>query len=177
MLFKNPVRTSKRTPHFTITKINGLTLFKEIIAVYSENRTKPINTKCSITYCQSRWFIQLPLNFNVGHVIKEYLDLRGMRWRENGGRCTMRNFIIWTHPQISLGKSSQGEWGRQGMWHAWERREKMYKVLLGNPEGKRWLGRPRRRWEDGIRMDLREIVLGVWIGFDWLRIGTGCGVL
>jgi hypothetical protein len=36
MLFKNTVRTSKRTPHFTITKINWLTLFKEIIAVYSE---------------------------------------------------------------------------------------------------------------------------------------------
>jgi hypothetical protein len=35
----------------------------------------------------------------------------------------MRNFIF-THPQISLGKSSQGEWGGQGMWHAWERREK-----------------------------------------------------
>jgi hypothetical protein len=37
MLFKNSVRTSKRTPHFTITNINWLTLFKEIIAVYSEN--------------------------------------------------------------------------------------------------------------------------------------------
>jgi hypothetical protein len=45
VLFKNSVRTSKRTPHFTITKINWLTLFKEIIAVYSENHTKPISTK------------------------------------------------------------------------------------------------------------------------------------
>jgi hypothetical protein len=44
MLFKNSVRTSKRTPYFTITKINWLTLFKEIIAVYSQNHTKPINT-------------------------------------------------------------------------------------------------------------------------------------
>jgi hypothetical protein len=34
---------------------------------------------------------------------------------------------------------------------------KLYKVLVGNPEGKRPLGRPRRRWEDWIRMDLREI--------------------
>jgi hypothetical protein len=42
VLFKNPVRTSKRTPHFTIRKINWLTLFKEIIAVYSENHAKPI---------------------------------------------------------------------------------------------------------------------------------------
>jgi hypothetical protein len=36
---KNPVRTSKRTPYFTITKISWLMLFKEIIAVYSENHT------------------------------------------------------------------------------------------------------------------------------------------
>jgi hypothetical protein len=34
---------------------------------------------------------------------------------------------------------------------------KMYKVLVGKSEGKRPLGRPRRRWEDGIRMDLGEI--------------------
>jgi hypothetical protein len=61
MLFKNSVRTSKRTPDFTITKINWLMLFKEIIAVYSENHTKPINTKCSITDCKSRWLIWLPL--------------------------------------------------------------------------------------------------------------------
>jgi hypothetical protein len=40
MLFKNPVRTSKRTLHFTITEINWLTLFNEIITVYSENRMK-----------------------------------------------------------------------------------------------------------------------------------------
>jgi hypothetical protein len=34
---------------------------------------------------------------------------------------------------------------------------KLYKVLAGKPERKRPLGRPRRRWEDGIRLDLREI--------------------
>jgi hypothetical protein len=49
---------------------------------------------------------------------------------------------------------------------------KVYKVLVGNPEGRRPLGRPRRRWEDGVRMDHREIGLWVWIGFYWLRIGT-----
>jgi hypothetical protein len=58
------------------------------------------------------------------------------------------------------------------MWHAWKGdKSRIYKVLVGKPEGKRPLGRPRLRWEDGIRMDLREI--GRWIGFDWLRIGTG----
>jgi hypothetical protein len=34
---------------------------------------------------------------------------------------------------------------------------KVYKILVGKPKGKRPLGRPIRRWEDGIRMDLREI--------------------
>jgi hypothetical protein len=54
---------------------------------------------------------------------------------------------------------------------------KAYKVLVRKPEGKRPLGRPRRRWEDGVRMDLREIGLEVWIGFDWLRIWAGGGLL
>jgi hypothetical protein len=44
---------------------------------------------------------------------------------------------------------------------------KVYKVLVGKPEGKRPLGRPRRRWEDGVRMELREIGLG---GVDWIRL-------
>jgi hypothetical protein len=54
----------------------------------------------------------------------------------------------------------------------------VYKVLVGKPEGKRPLGKTRRRWEGGIRMDFREIDLeGVWIGFDWLRTGTIGGLL
>jgi hypothetical protein len=54
---------------------------------------------------------------------------------------------------------------------------KVYKVLVGKPEGKRPLGRPKRRCVDGIRRDRREIGVGVWIGFDWLRMGTGGGML
>jgi hypothetical protein len=38
--------------------------------------------------------------------------------------------------------------------------EKSTKVLVGSPEGRRPLGRPRRRWEDAVRMDLREIAWG-----------------
>jgi hypothetical protein len=44
---------------------------------------------------------------------------------------------------------------------------KLYKVLVGKPEGKRPLERPRCRWGNGIRMDLREIGLG---GVDWIRL-------
>jgi hypothetical protein len=56
-------------------------------------------------------------------------------------------------------------------------RRKLYKVLMGKPEGKRQLRSTRRRWEDGIRTDVREIGWEVWIGFDWLRIGTSCELL
>jgi hypothetical protein len=56
-------------------------------------------------------------------------------------------------------------------------KRKVYKVLVGKPEGKRPLVRPSLRWEDGIWMDLGEIGLGVWIGLDWLRIGTSGGLL
>jgi hypothetical protein len=49
----------------------------------------------------------------------------------------------------------------------------VYMVLVGKPEGKRQLGRPRRRWEDNIKMDLLEVGVGLWTGSIWLRIGTG----
>jgi hypothetical protein len=39
----------------------------------------------------------------------------------------------------------------------------VYRVLMGKPDGKRPLGRPRRRWEHGIRMDLREVDYVDWI--------------
>jgi hypothetical protein len=48
------------------------------------------------------------------------------------------------------------------------------RVLVERPEGKRPLGRPRRRWEDNIKMDLRKIGR---IGFSWLRIGSSGGFL
>ena len=49
----------------------------------------------------------------------------------------------------------------------------VYRVFVGKPEGKRPLGRPRRIWEDNIKMDLQEVECGVWTGSSWLRIGTG----
>jgi hypothetical protein len=39
------------------------------------------------------------------------------------------------------------------------------------------LGRPRRRWEDNIKMDVQEVGCGAWTGLIWLRIGTGGGLL
>jgi hypothetical protein len=51
------------------------------------------------------------------------------------------------------------------------------RVLVGRPEGRRPLGRYKRRWEDNIDMDLQEVGSGAWIGLLWLRIGTGGGLL
>jgi hypothetical protein len=43
----------------------------------------------------------------------------------------------------------------------------MCHILVGKPEGKRPLGRPRSRWEDNIRIDLREMG---WEGVDWMNV-------
>jgi hypothetical protein len=48
---------------------------------------------------------------------------------------------------------------------------------VGEPKGKRALGISRHRWEDEIRVDLKEFGWGMWTGFDWLRIKTGSGLL
>ena len=57
-----------------------------------------------------------------------------------------------------------------------ERRD-VYRILVGKPEGKRPLGKPKRRWEDNIKMNLQEVGCE---GMDWvefIRIGTGGGHL
>jgi hypothetical protein len=71
----------------------------------------------------------------------------------------MRSFIICTHPQILICRSNQGQSGEESLLRFGER-----------PEGKRLLGRPGRRWEDGIRMELREIG---WRGYRVDPVGSG----
>jgi hypothetical protein len=43
----------------------------------------------------------------------------------------------------------------------------VYRVLVGKPEGKRLLGRPRHRWEDSIKLDIQEVGFGV---MDWIEL-------
>jgi hypothetical protein len=85
----------------------------------------------------------------------------------------VRNFIICTHPQLSLGISSEGEWGGRGMWHAWQSRENFTRFWWESPKER---DRSEDQHVDG-RMEsewmLGKLVWGVWIGFDWLRLGTG----
>jgi hypothetical protein len=47
---------------------------------------------------------------------------------------------------------------------------KLYKVLVGEPKGKRPVGKLRHRWEDGIKIDLREIG---WEGVEWIHLIQG----
>jgi hypothetical protein len=74
----------------------------------------------------------------------------------------MRSFITCTLRMI---RSRRMRWER----HVARMGEKRnaYRILVGKPEGKRPLGRPRRRWVDNIKMDLREIG---WDGMDWIDL-------
>jgi hypothetical protein len=45
-----------------------------------------------------------------------------------------------------------------------------YRIFVGRPEGRRPLGRPRHRWEDTVKMDIKEVGWGAWTGLIWLRI-------
>jgi hypothetical protein len=88
----------------------------------------------------------------------------GLKWDEVTGEWRKLHneelHIFYSSPDIIRHvKSKRMRWARNVARMAEER--KLYKVLVGKPEGKRPLGRPRCRWEDGIRMDLtiREIGL------------------
>jgi hypothetical protein len=81
---------------------------------------------------------------------------------------------LYSSPDIIRKKSRRMRWAEHVA--RMEEESKVYKVLVGKPEGKRPLERPRHRWEVGIRRDLMEIDWG-WSGFNWLRTGTGGGLL
>jgi hypothetical protein len=53
-----------------------------------------------------------------------------------------------------------------------EKKRNAYGILVGKPEWEKSLGRPRRKWKDNIKVDLREIGGVVWTRLKWLRIGA-----
>ena len=61
-------------------------------------------------------------------------------------------------------KSSRMRWA--GHVASMGERRGVYRVLMGKPEGKIPLGRPRHRWEDNIKMDIQEVRFG---GMDWMK--------
>jgi len=76
----------------------------------------------------------------------EHLDLRGSKWREAGEDCIMRSFITCTPYQTLLGELyRRDEMGSVSSTHG--RHENCIQNFSRKPEGKRPLGRPRRRYE------------------------------
>jgi hypothetical protein len=73
---------------------------------------------------------------------------------------------LYTSPSIiKMIKSRRMRWA--GHVARMGEKRNAYRLLGGNPEGKRPLRRPRRRWVDNIKMDLREIG---WDGMDWIDL-------
>jgi hypothetical protein len=73
--------------------------------------------------------------------------------------------ILYSSPNIRQIKSRRMRWAGHVARMGEERN--VYRVLMGKPEGKRPLGRPRHRWEDGMSMDLREIG---WGSVEWIQL-------
>ena len=68
---------------------------------------------------------------------------------------------------VQVIKSRRMRWAGH-VERVWGKRGGVYRVLVGKPEGKRPLGRARRRWEDNIKIDLQEVGCG---GMDWIDLG------
>jgi hypothetical protein len=78
----------------------------------------------------------------------------------------MRSLMICTaHPILFVDKIEKNETG--GACSAYGEGRAVSRVLVGEPEGKRPLGKPRRRWEDNIKMDLQGVGCG---GMDWVEL-------
>jgi hypothetical protein len=75
---------------------------------------------------------------------------------------------VYSSPSIISDKVKKDEMG--GACSTNGAKRKAYRTLMGNPEGKRPLGRLRRRWGNSIKMDLREIG---WDGVDWIDMAQG----
>jgi hypothetical protein len=71
-----------------------------------------------------------------------------MKWQEVGENCIMRSFITCTGHVARIGE-----------------KRNTYRILVENTEEKRPLERPRRRWADNTKMDLRDVW---WDGMDWI---------
>jgi hypothetical protein len=102
----------------------------------------------------------------------------GIKRDEVAGDCRKlreeRNDLYPTPNIIRVIKSRRMRWAEHIA--RMEERSGAYRVLVGKPDGKRTLGRPRRRWENNIKMDLQEVGWEAWTGLIWLGIGT-CGGL
>jgi hypothetical protein len=103
----------------------------------------------------------------------------GPKREEDGSRRKLHNdelHSLYSSPNIvRVIKSRRMRWA--GHVALMEEERGVYGVLVGRPEDKRPLERPRRRWEDNIKMDLRKREIIRRTGFGWFRIGSSGGLL
>jgi hypothetical protein len=96
-----------------------------------------------------------------------------VEWRK---LCKEELHILYSFPNIiRQDKSRKTRWAKRVA--RMEEERKMYRYLVEKPEEKRSLRRPRRKWENEFRVDLKRDWLGVWIGSIWLSIGADGGLL
>jgi hypothetical protein len=110
-----------------------------------------IYTYIYISY--SRFIIYLQLFHYVGHIIVFNIELMNMYIYISdfqGSLYSFSNFMRWAGHAARMGE-----------------RRNAYRILVGKPDGKRPLGRPRCRWVDNIKMDLKEVG---WDGRDWIDL-------
>jgi hypothetical protein len=94
---------------------------------------------------------------------------------EDGESGMMRSFI--TSLLVKYNYSDEVKDDDMGRARSMHEKTNAYRVLVGKPEGKRPLERPRHRWEDNTKMSLRENYGVAWTGLIWLRMGTRGGLL
>jgi hypothetical protein len=119
-----------------------------------------------VSYCKDQHRLRVFENRVLRRIFGPTRDKGTGEWRKlhNGELCN-----LYSSPDIIRQiKSRRMRWAYMGE----ERR--VYRVLVGKPKGKRPHGRPRHRWEDSIRMDLRAI--GSCVRVEWIHLlGTGTG--
>jgi hypothetical protein len=89
-------------------------------------------------------------------VLGSIFGLKRDRVTGNGENYTLKNVMICTPHQILFGRSKREEWNGRACNVLGEKRG-AYRVVVGKPEGKSPLGRPRRRWEVNMKMVLLEV--------------------